>query len=87
MKYLIRPLTQRMITKLKECRQMELDTQTAQPCPPEHFSSSLPGLYARGLIDVKKYSVKGKELHGVYLTENGINCLAYIENFNEGVTH
>ena len=85
MKYLIRPLTQRMITKLKECRQMELDTQTAQPCPPEHFSSSLPGLYARGLIDVKKYSVKGKELHGVYLTRNGINCLAYIEKFQSKV--
>jgi len=81
MKYLIRPLTERMITKLKECRQMELDTQTGELCPPEHFNSSLPGLYARGLINVRKYSVKGKELHGVYLTQNGINCLEYIEKF------
>jgi hypothetical protein len=79
MKYLIRPLTKRMITKLIECRQMELEAKTGHLCPPEHFNSSLPGLYVRGLINVKKYSVNGKELMGVYLTQNGINCLAHIE--------
>jgi len=79
MKYLIRPLTKRMVVKLRECRQMELNTKTGQLCPQEHFSSSLPGLYSRGLINMKKYSVDGKELMGVYLTQNGINCLAHID--------
>jgi hypothetical protein len=79
MKYLMRPLTKRMITKLREARRMELNAKTGELCPPEHFSSSLPGLYSRGLINLKKYSVDGKELMGVYLTQNGINCLAHID--------
>ena len=79
MKYLMRPLTKRMIIKLRECRRLELNAKTGQLCPPEHFSSSLPGLYSRGLINMKRYSVDGKELMGVYLTQNGINCLAYID--------
>jgi hypothetical protein len=79
MKYMIRPLTKRMIAKLRECRAMQLDTSAGQLCPPEHFNASLPGLYMRGLINVKKYSVNGKELMGVYLTQSGINYLAGIE--------
>ena len=79
MKYMIRPLTKRMITKLQECRQMQLDEKSGQLCPPEHFNSSLPGLYSRGLINVRKYSVQGKELMGVYLTQSGINLLANID--------
>jgi hypothetical protein len=79
MKYLNRPLTKRMIMKLRECRRMELSAETDQLCPPEHFSSSLPGLYTRGLINLKKYSVEGKELIGVYLTQNGINYLTHID--------
>ena len=79
MKYMIRPLTKRMITKLQECRQMQLDEKSGQLCPPEHFNSSLPGLYSRGLINLSKYSVQGKELMGVYLTQSGINLLANID--------
>lgn len=78
MKYMIRPLSKRMINKLQECRQMELNAKNGQLCPPEHFSSSLPGLYVRGLINLKKYSVEGKELMGVYLTQNGIKYLVHI---------
>ena len=83
MKYLMRPLTKRMIIKLRECRRMELNANTSQLCPPEHFSSSLPGLYVRGLINLKKYSVEGKELMGVYLTQNGINYLAQIDTMQK----
>ena len=83
MKYMIRPLTKRMIIKLQECRQMELDAKTGQLCPPEHFNSSLPGLYTRGLINVKKYFVGGKELVGVYLTQDGIKCLTHIETLQK----
>ena len=83
MKYMIRPLTKRMVTKLRECRQMELDEKFGYLCPPEHFNSSLPGLYSRGLINVKKYSANGKELMGVYLTQNGIRYLADIETLKK----
>jgi hypothetical protein len=86
MKYMIRPLTKRMISKLRECRKMELDAKGGQLCPPEHFNSSLPGLYSRGLINVKKYSAQGKELMGVYLTQNGINCLAHIEESQKKIS-
>lgn len=79
MKYMMRPLTKRMITKLQECRQMELTENSGRLCPPEHFNASLSGLYARGLIKVKKYSINGKELMGVYLTQNALNLLANIE--------
>jgi len=84
MRYLIRPVTKRMIAKLQECRQMELDAKTGEFCPPEHFNSSLPGLYSRGLINVKKYAVEGKELMGVYLTQHGINLLTNIEQSQNG---
>ena len=80
MKYMIRPLTKRMIIKLRECRQMELNEKAGQLCPPEHFNSSLSGLYARGFIGLKKYSCQGKDLMGVYLTQTGINLL---NNFEE----
>ena len=63
---------------------MELTTKPGQLCPPEHFSSSLPGLYMRGLINIGKYSVNGKELMGVYLTQNGIKCLDHIEELLKG---
>lgn len=62
---------------------MEIDAKTSHLCPPEHFNSSLPGLYTRGLVNVKKYSVEGKELMGVYLTQNGINCLDHIEKYGQ----
>ena len=58
---------------------MEINEKCGQLCPPEHFSSSLSGLYARGLINLKKYTMNGKELMGVYLTQSGINLLANIE--------
>jgi hypothetical protein len=74
MKYLIRPLTERMVIKLKECREMELEGSD-KFCPPEHFNNSLPGLYARGLIGVRKYSSKGKDLMGVFVTAQGIELL------------
>jgi len=83
MKYMIRPLTKRMITKLQECRAMELTAANGQLCPPEHFNSSLAGLYMRGLVNVKKYSVEGKELVGVYLTQNGINYLSHLQLLQE----
>lgn len=78
MKYMIRPLTKRMIAKLRECRQMELSENPEKLCPPEHFNASLSGLYARGLINLKKYSINGKELMGVYLTQSGIKCLDHL---------
>ncbi len=83
MKYIMRPLTKRMITKLRECRQMELESKPGQLCPLEHFSTSLPGLYMRGLINLKKYCVEGKELMGAYLTQNGIKCIAHIESLQK----
>ncbi len=46
----IRPLTRQMITKLRECQEME---ENNIPCLPKHFSASLSGLYKRKLVDVR----------------------------------
>ena len=61
---------------------MELDG-SEKFCPPEYFNNSLPGLYARGLIDVKKYTSDGKELMGVYITAEGIALLQHLERAYE----
>lgn len=70
-----RPITERMLIKLEECREMELDPMHIL-CSPSHFGYSLPGLYKRGLVAVRNYiDESGKSLMGVYVTQKGINLL------------
>ena len=81
----IRPLTKQMITKLRECRQME---QNDQPCLPKHFSASLSGLYKRKFVDVRARIIDGREVMCVYITPSGAEYLDLLaqEDHVEGST-
>jgi hypothetical protein len=68
----IRPLTKQMITKLRECRQME---EEGVPCLPKHFSASLSGLYKRKFVDVRPRIIDGREVMCVYTTAAGSEYL------------
>ncbi len=65
----IRPLTKQMVSKLRECRDME--NENNQPCLPKHFGASFPGLYKRKLVGVRNAIVDGKEMVVVYITAEG----------------
>ncbi len=79
MKYYMASLSKTMIQKLKQCREMELNGLKNKPCTLEDVHYSLAPLYKRGLVDIKKNVVDGKELHCVYLTEAGIDFLNKID--------
>lgn len=68
----VRPLTQQMIVKLRECREME---ENNIPCLPKHFSASLSGLYKRKFVDVRARNIDGREVMCVYITPEGITHL------------
>lgn len=72
----IRPLTRQMITKLRECRQME---ENNIPCLPKHFSASLSGLYKRKFVDVRPRIIDGREVMCVYITPAGSEYLSFIQ--------
>ncbi len=75
MKYLIRPLTKRMFTHLQHGRSIELSQSERNICGIDDYKGSLPGLYRRGLVDVKRVAVNGKEVVVVFITKSGINFL------------
>ena len=70
-----RPITERMLLKMQECKELAGETNSTV-VPPAHFGYSLSGLYKRGLVAVKNYiDENGKSLLGVYLTQKGLNLL------------
>ncbi len=73
----VRPLTNIMINKLAECWKNQKENNS--PCSPRHFSTSLPGLYKRKLVDVRQTVVNGKKLMCVYVTQQGV---VYLESLN-----
>lgn len=81
MKY-SRPLSDSMIQKLKQCRQIELNDTPGWPCTTEDMTYALAPLYKRGLIDVKKQLIDNKVLHCVYLTKDGIEFLGKLNQNN-----
>lgn len=79
MKY-FRPLSDSMIEKLKQCRQIETESSSNKPCTIEDMTYALAPLYKRGLVDVKKRLVDNKVLHCVYVTKDGIDFLEKLES-------
>ena len=67
----LRPPTKRMIAKLKECHEKELNSDEKIPCFPEEMKSSLAGLYKRGLIDTRMEIVNNKKQLCIYVTGSG----------------
>ncbi len=79
MKYLLRPLTKRMIEQLISVRQMELSESPGEIALSHHFKNSLGGLFRRGFIDTKMVKHGDKQLMRIYLTESGI---IFLKNYN-----
>ncbi|MEP7233052.1 MAG: hypothetical protein ABI691_22520 [Ginsengibacter sp.] len=78
MKISSRPPTKRMIAKLKECLEKELNNNGQVPCMPEEMKSSLAGLYKRGLIETRMEYVNNKKLLCIYVTDLGKKILAEV---------
>lgn len=79
MKISIRPPSNRMIEKLKDCFEKELNGGEKTPCLPEEMKSSLAGLYKRGLIDTRMDMVNNKKQLCIYVTETGKRFLKELE--------
>ncbi len=71
--------TKRMIEKLKECHEKELNNNQT-PCFPEEMKSSMAGLYKRGLIDTHMEIVNNKKQLCIYVTESGKKYLEDLDN-------
>jgi hypothetical protein len=80
MKISMRPPTRRMIDKLRECHEKELNNGKKTPCFPEEMKSSLAGLYKRGLIDTRMEIVNNKKQLCIYVTESGKNFLKSLDD-------
>ncbi len=76
MKFSSRPPTLRMIAKLKECHEKELNSTEKIPCLPEEMKSSLAGLYKRGFVETKMEIISNKKLLCIYVTDLGKNFLS-----------
>ena len=76
----LRPPTKRMIEKLKECHEKELNNAEKIPCFPEEMKSSLAGLYKRGFIDTRMEIVDNKKQLCIYVTESGKKFLKELDN-------
>lgn len=75
MKEYIRPLTRTMLSSLSQCRQIELEGKI---CMPDDIKYALAPLYKRGFISLRKTSINGKEIMGVFTTPSGVVCLEQV---------
>lgn len=74
-----RPLTKRMIEKLKDCYEKQ-SKSGGNPCLQEDLKGSLAALYKRGLVDTKLQDIKGKRLLCIVVTDAGVNYLKNLDN-------
>jgi len=82
MKYLIKPLTKKMLAQLREGRSIELAKAGRNICIPGDYKGSLAGLYRRGFVNTQKRILNGKEIVSVYITQPGIN---FLEKYDEDI--
>jgi hypothetical protein len=75
MKYLIKPLTKKMVSHLRRGRVIELSKTGRNICVSDDFKSTLPGLYKRGLVSIKMMKLDGKDILGVSITREGVSFL------------
>lgn len=75
MKNPLRAPTEKMIEKLRKCREINLKNDPLHPCTENDLSGSLAGLYKRGFVNTKMVNLNGKQLLTVYVTESGIRFL------------
>jgi hypothetical protein len=79
MKYLVKPLTKKMLDHLRRGRTIELSETGKNVCSTDDFKGSLPGLYSRRFVNTQMVIVDGKEILSVYITQEGISFLNQYE--------
>ena len=82
MKNVLRAPTEKMLEKLRRCREINITNDPESPCTEKDLSGSLAGLYKRGFVNTKMVNVHGKQILTVYVTEKGISFLNSRENSN-----
>ncbi len=75
-----RPLTKRMLQKLKDCHEKQVKSNGQHPCLQDDLKGSLSGLYKRGFVDTKVVDVNGKQLLCLFVTDTGQSYLTNLEN-------
>jgi hypothetical protein len=84
MKYLIKPLTKKMLAQLRNARAIEL---SGNICVPDDFKGTLAGLYRRGFVNTKMTVIHGKEMLSVFITQEGINFLNKYEEDKQNLSN
>jgi len=69
----LKPLTKRMIEKLRDCH--EKSSKGSNPCLEDDLKGSLAALYKRGLVDTRMQDISGKRLLCIIVTEAGANYI------------
>ena len=77
MKYLLRPLTRKMIDQLKAGHAIETSEQGRNICTNKDFQYTLRALYRRGFIDTKTIFVSNKKILKVNITDEGKSFLKH----------
>jgi hypothetical protein len=75
MRYLIKPLTKKMLLHLQNARSIECSTTERNICTADDFKGTLAGLYRRGFVNTRMMVVDGKEILTVFITREGTNFL------------
>jgi hypothetical protein len=87
MKYLIKPLTKKMLAQLRNARAIELSDTGRNICVPDDFKGTLAGLYRRGFVNTKMTLMHGKEMLSVFITREGINFLNKYEEDKKNLSN
>lgn len=74
-----RPLTEKMIQKLRDCHEKLSKSGGTIPCLQEDLKGSLAALYKRGLVDTKIQDVNGKRLLCIVVTDSGVTYLKNLD--------
>jgi hypothetical protein len=74
-----RPLTKKMIEKLRDCHEKVSKSGGNIPCLQEDLKGSLAALYKRGLVDTKIQDVNGKRLLCIIVTDAGVTYLKSLD--------
>jgi len=70
----LKPLTKRMIEKLRDCHEKSSKASN-NPCLEDDLKGSLAALYKRGLVDTRMQDISGKRLLCIIVTEAGANYI------------
>jgi len=74
----LKPLTKRMIEKLRDCHEKSSKVST-NPCLEADLKGSLAALYKRGLVDTRMQDISGKRLLCIIVTEAGANYINVLD--------